>query len=81
MVWLSSLGDKGMVPCGICDRVASCVLHNGSAVSTSSMVRFFCSHHLRKYLDARPEYTEHLLDKMGTQGLYAFYEKEPDLTN
>src|SRR3954468_3762678 len=57
VIWLSSLGEKGMVPCGVCDRQATCVLHNGSAVSTSSMVRFFCAHHVRKYLESKPEYT------------------------
>jgi hypothetical protein len=63
-----------MVACGICDRQATCVLHNGNAIETSSMVRFFCGHHLRAYLDSRPEYTAHLLDRLGTHGLYAFYE-------
>jgi hypothetical protein len=38
------------------------------------MVRFFCAHHLRSYLEHHPEYAEHLMDRMGTQGLYAFYE-------
>jgi hypothetical protein len=74
MVWLSKLANDGMVPCGVCDRVASCVIHNGDAVATSSLVRFFCADHLRLYLDSRPDYTEHLLDQMGTQGLYAFYD-------
>jgi hypothetical protein len=54
--------------------VATCVIHNADAVSTSSLVRFFCGHHLRGYLDSHPEYTEHLLDRMGTHGLYAFYD-------
>jgi hypothetical protein len=63
-----------MVACGVCDRVATCVLHNGNAIETSSMVRFFCGHHLRQYLDSRPEYAAHLLDHLGTQGLYAFYD-------
>jgi hypothetical protein len=74
MVWLSKLPNDGMVPCGVCDRVAKCVIHNADAVSTSSLVRFFCGHHLRGYLESHPEYNEHLLNHMGTQGLYAYYD-------
>jgi hypothetical protein len=74
VIWISRLGDGGLVACGACDRVAICVLHNADAISTSSMVRFFCAHHLRNYLENHPEYAEHLMDRMGTQGLYAFYE-------
>jgi hypothetical protein len=74
VIWLSKLANDGMVPCGVCDRVATCVIHNADAVSTSSLVRFFCGHHLRGYLESHPEYNEHLLDHMGTQGLYAFYD-------
>src|SRR4051812_42657685 len=78
VIWVRSLGERGMVPCGVCDREATCVLHSGSAVSTSSMVRFVCGHHVRKYLESKPEYTERLLHKMGAQGLCSFYEPEPE---
>lgn len=73
MIWLSRLGDAGLVTCGICDATATCVLHNANVVATSSIVRFFCGNHLRGYLESHPDYLHHLMDKMGTQGLYAFY--------
>jgi hypothetical protein len=50
-------------------------LHDGRVLDGSTRVRFFCGLHLRIYLEEHPDLLEAAITNLGTDGLFAFYEK------
>lgn len=74
MIWITKLGADGYIACGHCNSNATCVVHNSDSVATSSIIRFFCGHDLRLFLESKPELLNLVLERMDLQELHRLYQ-------
>src|SRR5690242_13283760 len=75
MVFVTAIGPVETLQCGRCECSATCLLHDARVLDGSTRVRFFCGSHLRSYLEEHPDLLEAALTSLGSDGLFAFYEK------